>query len=65
MIEAKKLAQEIATINPYLIQGAKRAVNIATSTPLDIGLRMETDICLSSGSGATMGKAAQQFVKKE
>ena len=65
MIEAKKLAEEIAKINPHLIQGAKRAVNITTSTPLDVGLRMETDICLSSGSGAGMGEAAQEFVKKE
>jgi enoyl-CoA hydratase len=65
MIEAKKLAGELARINPHLIQGAKRAVNITTSTPLDVGLRIETDICLSSGSGATMGEAAQQFVKKE
>jgi enoyl-CoA hydratase len=65
MIEAKKLAEEIARINPHLIQGAKRAVNISASAPLDVGLRMETDICLSSGSGVTMGEAAQQFVKKE
>lgn len=65
MIEANKLAEEIAKINPHLIQGAKRAVNIATSTPLDVGLRTETDICLSSGSGVTMGEAAQQFVRKE
>lgn len=65
MIEANKLAEEIARINPYLIQGAKRAVNIAASIPLDVGLRMETDICLSSGSGATMGEAAQGFVKKD
>lgn len=65
MIEANKLAEEMARINPHLVQGAKRAVNIATSTPLDIGLRMETDICLSSGSGATMGEAAQEFVKPE
>jgi enoyl-CoA hydratase/carnithine racemase len=65
MVEAKKLAEEIAKINPPLIQGAKRAVNLTTSTPLDVGLRMETDICISSGSGAGMGEAAQQFTKKE
>jgi enoyl-CoA hydratase len=65
MMEANKLATELARINPHLIHGAKRAVNIAGSTPLDIGLRMETDICLSSGSGVTMGEAAQQFVRKE
>src|SRR5512136_2729096 len=65
MIEAQKLAEEVTGINPSLTQGAKRAVNIAASTPLDVGLRMETDICLSSGSGATMGEAAQQFIKNE
>jgi len=65
MSEARKLAGEMAKINPHLIHGAKRAVNIAASTPLDVGLRMETDICLSSGSGVTMGEAAQQFVTKE
>ena len=65
MTEARKLAGEMAKINPHLVQGAKRAVNIAASTTLDVGLRMETDICLSSGSGATMGEAAQQFVVKE
>lgn len=63
--EARKLAQEMARINPHLIQGAKRAVNITSSTPLDVGLRMETDICLSSGSGAAMGEAAQGFLKKK
>ena len=65
MSEAKKLAGEMANINPHLVHGAKRAVNIAASTPLDVGLRMETDICLSSGSGVTMGEAAQQFVREE
>ena len=65
MIEARKLAEEIAKINPRLIQGAKRATTLALSTPLDVGLRMETDICLASGSGAGMGEAAQGFVKKK
>jgi enoyl-CoA hydratase len=65
MSEARKLAEEMARINPHLVHGAKRAVNIAASTPLDVGLRMETDICLSSGSGVNMGEAAQQFVRKE
>ena len=65
MVEARKLAEEIAKINPRLIQGAKRATTLALSTPLDAGLRMETDICLASGSGAGMGEAAQGFVKKQ
>ena len=65
MSEARKLAEEIAKINPRLVQGAKRAVNLTMSTPLDVGLRMETDIVLGSGSSAGMGEAAQRFVKKE
>jgi enoyl-CoA hydratase len=64
MVEARKLAGEMAKIDPRLVHGAKRAVNIAASTPLDVGLRMETDICLSSGSGVTMGEAAQEFASK-
>jgi enoyl-CoA hydratase len=65
MAEARRLAHEIAKISPPLAQGAKRAANLTTSTPLDVGLRMETDICLSSGSGAGMSEAAQGFVSKE
>lgn len=65
MTEARKLAEEIAKINPRLIQGAKRAANLTMSTPLDVGLRMETDICLGSGSGAGIGEAARRFTRKE
>ena len=65
MTETRKLAEEIVKINPRLMQGAKRAANLTTSTPLDVGLRMETDICLASGSGGGMGEAAQRFAKKE
>ncbi|MBE0430251.1 MAG: enoyl-CoA hydratase/isomerase family protein [Dehalococcoidia bacterium] len=64
MLEARKLADEIAAIDPLLIQGAKRATTLALSTPLDVGLRMETDICLGSGSGATIGAAAKTFADK-
>jgi enoyl-CoA hydratase len=65
MTEAKKLAGEIAKINTRLIQGAKRATNLTNSTPLEVGLRMETDICLASGSGMGMGEGAQRFARKE
>jgi len=64
MEEAKKLADELAKLNPRLVEGAKRAVNIALSTPLDIGLRMETDICLGAGSGTQFGQEAGKFIKK-
>jgi len=65
MLEARKLADEIAAIDPLLIQGAKRATTLALSTPLDVGLRMETDICLGSGSGETIGAAAKTFADKQ
>ncbi len=65
MAEARKLAEEMAKFNPGIVQGAKRAANLTMSTPLDIGLRMETDICMASGSGAGFGEQAQQFAKKE
>lgn len=64
MAEAKKLAGEIANLNPRLVAGAKRAVNMTMSTPLDAGLRLETDICLGSGSGAQFGEGAREFLKK-
>jgi len=65
MTEARKLAEEIAKLNPRIIQGAKRAANLTLSTPLDVGLRMETDICLGAGSGAGFGEEAKRFLKKE
>ena len=65
MTEARKLAEEIAQINPTLVQGAKRAINLTMSTPLDTGLRMETDIVLGSGGTAGLGEGAERFLKKE
>jgi enoyl-CoA hydratase len=64
MAEARKLAGEIASLNPSVVQGAKRAANLWMTTPLDAGLRLETDICIGSGSGAGFGEQAQQFLKK-
>lgn len=52
MNEARKLAEEIAKLSPRVVQAAKRATNLAMSTPLDAGLRMETEIYLSSRGGA-------------
>jgi len=65
MPEARKLAEEIAALNPRIVQGAKRAANLFMTTPLDAGLRMETDICTAAGSGAGFGEQAQKFLKKE
>jgi len=60
MVEAMKLAEEIAQLNPRLVEGAKRAVNMSMSTPLDAGLRLETDICMGAGSGSTFGEEARK-----
>jgi enoyl-CoA hydratase len=65
MPEAKKLAEEIAKVAPRLIEGCKRAVNMTMSVPLDWGLRLETDICIGSGSGASFGTEARRFVEKK
>lgn len=57
MEEAKKLAQEIASIAPPLIQGAKRAINVAMSYPLDIGLSYETLNAVSTRQNIQQGAA--------
>ncbi len=62
--EALKLAQEIAKLKPRIVEDAKRAVNMAMSTPLDAGLRLETDICLGAGSGSGFGEDAKKFKNK-
>jgi enoyl-CoA hydratase len=65
MAEARKLAEELAKFPPRLVEGAKRCVNMAMSTPLDAGLRIEADICLGAGSGKSFSEEAQKFVKKD
>jgi len=63
--EARKLAEEISKLDPRIVQAAKRATNLAMSTLLDAGLRMETEIYLSSRGAAQFGETAQRFAKKE
>jgi enoyl-CoA hydratase len=58
MEEAKKLAQEIASVAPPLIQGAKRAINVAMSYPLDIGLSFETILAASTRQDIKSGSAS-------
>ncbi|MFC2022290.1 enoyl-CoA hydratase/isomerase family protein [Chloroflexota bacterium] len=65
MPEARKLAGEMSKLNPAIVQGAKRAANLAWSVPLGAGLRMETDICLASGSGKQFGEQAKDFLEKK
>jgi len=58
MEEAKKMAQEIASAAPALIQGAKRAINVAMSYPLDIGLSYETTLAVSTRQDIKQGSAS-------
>jgi enoyl-CoA hydratase len=58
MEEARKLAQEIAAIAPPLIQGAKRAINVAMSYPLDIGLSYEAITAVSTRQSIQQGAAS-------
>lgn len=65
MEEAGKMASEMAGFDPKIVQGAKRAVNLAMSAPLDAGLRLETDICLGAKSGASFSQQAEGFIRKK
>lgn len=65
MAETRKLAEELANLDPIKVQGAKRAVNLAMSSPLDAGLRMETDICLSARSDSSFSEEAKKFLEKK
>jgi enoyl-CoA hydratase len=58
MEEAGKLAQEIASIAPALIQGAKRAINVAVSYPLDMGLNYETSTAVATRQDIRQGSAS-------
>jgi len=59
MLEARKLAEEMAKLNPRVVQAAKRATNLAMSTPLDAGLRIETEIFLNSTSGPLSSRTSE------
>ncbi len=58
MEEVRKLAQEIASAAPALIQGAKRAINVAMSYPLEIGLSYEASTAVSSRQDIRQGSAS-------
>jgi len=55
MEEAWNLAEEMASIAPALIQGAKRAITVAMSHPLEIGLNYETVTAMSTRQDITEG----------
>ena len=59
MAETKKLAREIASCPPAVVQGAKSAVNMAICQGLEMGLRYETAIAVSSSSSQFTGQPAE------
>lgn len=66
LTETRKLADEIAALPPAAVQAAKRALNVAASYSLDIGLDYETVIALNAmGASETLRQAAAHFTKKE
>ena len=59
MEEARRLAEQIAAVSPALIQGAKRAINVAGSYPLDIGLDFETSMAVMTRQDIGKGAGAR------
>jgi len=62
MEEAMRLAEEIAALAPALVQGAKRAVNVSMSYPLEIGLSYET--ATASNTRQDIKQGADSIMKK-
>ncbi|MDY6906818.1 MAG: enoyl-CoA hydratase/isomerase family protein [Chloroflexota bacterium] len=65
MAEARKLAEEIASMQPAAVQAAKRAINVAMSYSLDAGLNYETASALNAMGGAeTLAQGASAFTER-
>lgn len=58
MEEATKLAQEMISIAPQLIEGAKRAINVAVSYPMEIGLNYEIATAIATRQDIRQGSAS-------
>lgn len=66
MAAARGLAAEIAAVNPDAVQGVKRAVNVAMSNSLDVGLAFETATALSlPGLADKFAQGATAFSDKK
>lgn len=60
--EVRQLAEQIAACNPAAVQGAKRAINVAMSHGLEVGLSYESATALSiAGLGARISERAAAF----
>lgn len=66
MSEAGQLAEEIAAIAPASVQGAKRAINVAMSHSLEVGLNYETATAFGlTGSAEKLSEASEAFKQKK
>jgi len=66
MSEARQLAEEIAAQEPAAVQGAKRAINVAMSHSLEVGLIYETATALASmGSAEGFREGAEAFIQRK
>jgi enoyl-CoA hydratase/carnithine racemase len=62
MSEVRQLAEQIAACNPAAVQGAKRAINVAMSHSLEVGLSYESATALGIvGLAARIGESAAAF----
>jgi enoyl-CoA hydratase len=66
MSEVRQLAGEIAAQAPAAVQGAKRAINVAMSHSLEVGLIYETATALASmGSAEGFREGAEAFIQRK
>lgn len=66
MNEARQLAEEIASQEPAAVQGAKRAINVAMSHSLEVGLIYETATAVSAmGSAERLREGAEAFAQRK
>jgi enoyl-CoA hydratase len=64
MSEGRQLAEEIASQTPTAVQGAKRAINVAMSHSLEVGLTYETVTALGvMGSAEKLREGAEAFTQ--
>ena len=64
--EARQLAEEIASQAPAAVQGAKRAINVAMSHSLEVGLTYETATALTSmGAAEKLREGAEALAQRK
>lgn len=65
MNEARKLAEQIAALSPAAVRAAKRALNVAMSYSLDIGLNYETATASDFYGGEAKSFSKEAFTERD